>query len=66
MMALVSASQGSSVGALHLLALHHVSYLVSYQPASRFPLFQGAAALLVLGLAVIATVTTAGRLRHLA
>ena len=66
MLALVSASKGSSVGALQLLALHHVLYWVSYQPASRFPLFQGVGGLLLLTLAAIATVITASRLRHLA
>ena len=65
MLALVSASKGSSVGALHLLALHHVSYWVSYQPASRFPLFQGVAGTFLVLLAAIATVITARRLRNL-
>ena len=65
-MALLSVSKGSSVGALHLLALHHVSYWVSYQPASRFALFQGVAGAFLVLLAAIATVLTARRLRHLA
>ncbi|MHB1554974.1 MAG: hypothetical protein ACYCSX_10820 [Acidimicrobiales bacterium] len=65
-MALVSASKGSSGDALHLLALHDVSYWVSYQPASRFALFQGVAGAFLVLLAAIATVITARRLRHLA
>jgi len=65
MLALVSASKGSSVGALQLLALHHVSYWVSYQPASRFPLFQGVAGAFLVLLAAIATVITARQLRNL-
>jgi hypothetical protein len=65
MLALVSARKGSSVGAPHLLALHHVSYWVSYQPASRFPLFQGVAGAFLVLLSAIATVITASRLRSL-
>jgi len=65
-MALVSAGKGSSGDALHLLALHDVSYWVSYQPASRFALFQGVAGAFLVLLAAIATVITARRLRHLA
>lgn len=66
MLTLVSVNKTGRIGALHLLALHHVSYWVSYQPASRMPLFQGVAALLLLLLAAIATVLTVRRLRHLA
>jgi hypothetical protein len=66
MLALLSANKTSSGSSLHLLALHHVSYWVSYQPASRFPLFQGIAGAFLVLFAVVATVITARRLRHLA
>lgn len=66
MLGLLSANKTSSGSALHLLALHHVSYWVSYQPASRFPLFQGIAGAFLVLFAVVATVITARRLRHLA
>lgn len=65
MLALVNARKGSSVGALHLLALWHVAYWVSYQPASRFPLFQGVAGAFLILLGAIATVITARRLQIL-
>ena len=66
MLALLSANKTSSGSALHLLALHHVSYWVSYQPASRFPLFQGIAGAILVLFAVVATMIAARRLRHLA
>lgn len=66
MLALVSASKGNSVGALHLLALHHVSSWVSNEPASLLPLFHGIAGAFVVLPAAIATVITGRRLRHLA
>ena len=55
-----------AVGTPQLLALHHVSYWVTYHPASRFPLLQGVAGLFLVMLAASAMVIRARRLRHLA
>ena len=39
----VDAIKGDSAAMLHFLAVHHVSYWVSYQPATRHWIFQGSA-----------------------
>lgn len=65
MLALLDAAKTSSVSAPRLLALHHVSYWVRFQPAWRDPIFQGVVGLLVLVLATIAILLTVHRLRHL-
>jgi hypothetical protein len=40
------------------LTMHHYAYWISYQPASRFWLFQGAEATILLGLTVVFAAVT--------
>ncbi len=65
--ALIASKGGTTSAATrHFLAVHHVTYWVSYQPAAREWIFQGAAGVVLLALGAIATAVTARRLRHLA
>jgi hypothetical protein len=62
---LFSSTKGQATSARHLLALHHVSYWVSYQPTSHLWVLQGIMGAILLLLAILATLVVAHRLRHL-
>jgi hypothetical protein len=62
----LNANKPNMAEILHFLAVHHVSYWVSYQPATRYWVFQGIAGAILLVLGAIATATVVSRLRHLA
>ncbi len=61
----LDANKGNGAGILHSLAVHHVSYWVSYQPATRYWIFQGIAGAILLVLGAVATAIVVRRLRHL-
>jgi ABC-type transport system involved in multi-copper enzyme maturation permease subunit len=57
------ASNAKSFNLTHWLSLHHVVFNVSYQPASRFMIFQLGAAVILVGLACVFAILTLRRIR---
>jgi hypothetical protein len=49
---------GKGTGSPRWISQHHYSYLLSYQPAGRFWIFQGAEAVVMLGLATVVVAGT--------